>query len=209
MSPRWQHFVEYDVNAGSCGDATLAAAHKAHHENPALNQYFENNIYAVHRTLIQARDGSGFADIVHLSIRRIDREPVRDWRDLQRIKNELVDPEALAIEVFPPESFLVDTSNQFHLWCVRGLAVPFMFRERLVSEAEIGNAKQRPFDEKPYDLLSAADLLAIVKKSVKPPGPPPACPEGGVCNYTPDIEYDATGETINCEKCGREPGEPL
>lgn len=28
------------------------------------------------------------------------------------------------------------------------------------------------------------------------------CPEGGEHEYTPDIEYDMTGDTINCCKCG-------
>ena len=30
------------------------------------------------------------------------------------------------------------------------------------------------------------------------------CPEnnGGPHNFTPDIEYDSTGETVNCEFCG-------
>jgi len=31
--------------------------------------------------------------VTHLSIRRNDRKPVRDWRELQRIKNELCGPE--------------------------------------------------------------------------------------------------------------------
>ena len=55
-------------------------------------------------------------NIVHLSIRRIDRKPIRDWRDLQRIKNELVGPECEMVEIFPAESRLIDTANQFHLW---------------------------------------------------------------------------------------------
>lgn len=31
------------------------------------------------------------------------------------------------------------------------------------------------------------------------------CEEGGECLFTPDLEYDSTGQTINCEKCGRAP----
>lgn len=55
-------------------------------------------------------------NLVHLSIRRLDRKPVRDWRDLQRIKNQLLGAECEAIEIFPAESRLIDTANQYHLW---------------------------------------------------------------------------------------------
>jgi hypothetical protein len=52
----------------------------------------------------------------HLSIHRHDRRPVRDWRHLQQIKSEVLGPEAAAVEVFPPDSKLFDTSNEYHLW---------------------------------------------------------------------------------------------
>ena len=54
--------------------------------------------------------------VIHLSIKRNDRAPIHDWRDLQRIKNELVGSEIEMVEVYPRESQKVDTSNQFHLW---------------------------------------------------------------------------------------------
>lgn len=91
----------------------------------------------------------------HLSIRRQDRAPVRDWRDLQRIKNELVDPEAEAIELFPAESRLQDTANQFHLHVVMGWAFPYGAWARRVSEGGYQGSHQRPFDVKPDDLQPA------------------------------------------------------
>lgn len=36
----------------------------------------------------------------------------------------------------------------------------------------------------------------------------PLCPErrdGGTHEYTADLEYDITGQTVNCEYCGEEP----
>src|SRR5512143_2582189 len=42
--------------------------------------------------------------MVHLSIKRVDREPARDWRDLQQIKNQLVGAECEGCELFPAES---------------------------------------------------------------------------------------------------------
>lgn len=57
-------------------------------------------------------------ELTHLSIRRLDREPCHDWRELQRIKNELVGPECEGLELYPAESRLTDTSNQYHLWVI-------------------------------------------------------------------------------------------
>ncbi len=53
---------------------------------------------------------------IHLDIRRHDAGAVTSWQEFQRIKNELVGPEHEAVELFPAESRLIDTSNQYHLW---------------------------------------------------------------------------------------------
>ena len=93
--------------------------------------------------------------MIHLSIKRNDRQPIHDWRDLQRIKNELVGPEFEAVELYPAESRMVDGANQFHLWVIIDPAVrfPFGFAERLVSENPGEGAVQRPFepDNRPAD----------------------------------------------------------
>src|ERR1700689_1093730 len=57
-------------------------------------------------------------DCVHLSIHDHERSATHDWRDLQRIKNEICGPEEEAIELYPAESRLVDSSNEWHLFCV-------------------------------------------------------------------------------------------
>src|SRR5262245_60103678 len=56
------------------------------------------------------------AVIWHLSIKRVDRQPIMDWRDLQAIKTALCGAEAEGIQLFTAESRVVDTSNQYHLW---------------------------------------------------------------------------------------------
>jgi hypothetical protein len=73
-------------------------------------------------------------DMVYLVVNRLDREPVRDWRDLQRIKNELIGPECEAVELFPAESRLVDTANMYHLWgCTDpSYRFPFGYQQRAV-----------------------------------------------------------------------------
>lgn len=117
-------------------------------------EVWKNSRYTVdvRRSLLHLPTGD--ATLVHLSIKANDKTAVHDWRDFQRIKNELVGREQEAIELYPAESRLVDTSNQYHLWCVIGSRVPFGFEERLVSQTgdPIG-AVQRPFepDAKPAD----------------------------------------------------------
>lgn len=89
--------------------------------------------------------------MVHLSIKRIDREVIHDWRDLQEIKNALVGPECEGLELYPAESRLVDCANQYHLWVFKqpGRRIPVGFNEgRMVSEESRGKSKQRPFNRK-------------------------------------------------------------
>jgi hypothetical protein len=110
---------------------------------------------------------SGFGPLIQLSIRTLDNQPKHDWRDFQRIKNELLGPEVEGIELYPAESRLVDTSNQYYMFCLPPRRdeetdegpffekFPFGFNERLVSnESYRGANKQRdwPDGEKPKDL---------------------------------------------------------
>jgi hypothetical protein len=69
---------------------------------------FVNDVYNV-----RLRNAGPF---VQLDIARFDNQPCNNWRDFQRIKNELVGPECEGVELFPAESRLVDTANQYHLW---------------------------------------------------------------------------------------------
>lgn len=62
-------------------------------------------------------EGGGAGPVAHLSIRRADRKAARDWRDFQRIKNDIAGRDAEAVELYPAEERVVDTANQFHLWC--------------------------------------------------------------------------------------------
>lgn len=63
-----------------------------------------------------------------ITVQRRDAGHIRDWRDMQRIKNELLGPEREAVELYPAESRLVDTRNTYHLWAVpegRGFSFGF------------------------------------------------------------------------------------
>jgi hypothetical protein len=85
--------------------------------------------------------------MIHLSIKLITKEPIHDWRDLQHIKNEIIGCENEAVELYPAESRLVDTANQYHLWVLADPEdrFPFGFNERLTTPISHGTAKQRPF----------------------------------------------------------------
>lgn len=82
----------------------------------------------------------------HLSIKRLDKQPIHDWRDLQEIKNQLIGPECEALELYPAESRLMDTANQFHLWAFPdGEFIPFGYQTpRVVTDKGLGDAVQRP-----------------------------------------------------------------
>lgn len=71
----------------------------------------------------------------YLSIRRNDREPCDSWRDFQEIKNQIAGPDREAVQIYPAESRLVDTSNQYHLWVLpEGVSFPMGFFEgRVIS----------------------------------------------------------------------------
>lgn len=91
----------------------------------------------------------------HLSIKRLDHNPIHDWRDLQAIKNAIAGPEFEAIELYPAESRVVDTANQFHLWVFMSEQsskeppqLPLGWWTRVViSDPDLGEAKQRPLNE--------------------------------------------------------------
>jgi hypothetical protein len=89
-------------------------------------------------------------DVIWLSIKRRDKAPVHDWRDLQVIKNLIVGPEHEGFEIYPAESRLVDTANQYHVFVFLDpkVRLPVGFRTREVTGAEQAaavGARQRAF----------------------------------------------------------------
>ena len=110
-------------------------------------QVFLNDTYQVN--IREAEVGEGWPRMLHVSIKRRDKQPIHDWRDLQRIKNELIGEDYEAVELYPAERRLVDTSNQFHLWVLadRTMQFPFGFtgpRCTLDGSQMFGKAVQRP-----------------------------------------------------------------
>jgi hypothetical protein len=103
-----------------------------HREN---REVWANEKYCVHV--------EDMGEMVHLSIKRHDRKPVTDWRDKQEIKNQLVGPEAEGLELYPAESRVVDTANQYHLWCFKTMKLEVGFQFGIKSDENIGFSQQR------------------------------------------------------------------
>ena len=119
---------------------------------------FGNDRYTV---TVREQNVPGFGVVLQLSVHTHTRGAIgaHDWRHFQRIKNELAGPEREAVEIYPPESQLVDTSNEFHLWVLpEGMVLPFGMR---------GDRMVRDRDDPPYstddDLRKAAEHLGITE----------------------------------------------
>jgi len=149
------------------GNASLnnetEAAMKA--ADPGYVGTFRSNLYQV--TMREHPFAPGSDQMATwLIIRRCDSEAIHDWRHFQRIKNELCGPEREGFEMYPAESRLVDTSNQYHLFVMpEGIGIPFGYAERDISDETRllpGNRnKQRPFEERPADLNARAEASTI------------------------------------------------
>lgn len=98
------------------------------HQSPVppidgLYKFVKNNIYSVQFV----EQSTEWGVLTRLLIRRHDTKTTVSWSHKQRIKNELVGTEAIAIEVFPPESKLFDCANIYHLWIVpSNIKLPFV-----------------------------------------------------------------------------------
>lgn len=78
-----------------------------------------------HVVAVCTREESGWGPIIHIAVRRLDAQPIRSWAALQRMKNELVGEDRVAVEVFPRASESVD-DGMLHLWVFGpGVGVPF------------------------------------------------------------------------------------
>ena len=130
---------------------------KAHCDKVYMNDVYQVNVKNI--------DGG----VTWLSIKRRDKDSIHDWRDMQLIKNMICGEEREGCEIYPAESRLVDTSNQYHIFVLpQGQIFPFGYSDRLIvtDSDEIMNTRQRPFkeDELPKDAISSAEMRDKVKE---------------------------------------------
>lgn len=97
---------------------------------PEVKEAWANDLYQATVSYDEGRrDGH-----LMISLKRHDRAAVRDWRHLQQIKNEVAGPEREAVELFPAESRLMDTANQYWLWVApAGVEWPIGYPDGAVS----------------------------------------------------------------------------
>src|SRR3954466_1854884 len=108
------------------------------------------------------------APYIQLNISRHDGAACTCWREFQQIKNELVVPEFEAIELFPAESRLVDTANQYHLWVYADpkFRFPVGFLDRFVLDKPVKMAsytnREEPLDGVAQNRTSAQSAIAAI-----------------------------------------------
>jgi hypothetical protein len=109
-----------------------------------------NDRYQVNAQTLQASFGEFVGDVLWCSIKRRDKSSAHGWRDLLSIKNLIVGPEHEGFEIYPAESRLVDTANQYHVFVFLDpkVRLPVGFRTREVTGADQAasvGARQRDF----------------------------------------------------------------
>lgn len=79
-----------------------------------MTRAFKNNLYVV---MVQDNCPTTKGNAIKAFIQRHDDKPIANhWAELQRIKNELFDPEAIGIEYYPRQSELVNHHNIYWLF---------------------------------------------------------------------------------------------
>jgi len=106
-----------------------------------------NDLYVV---LIKPCESGFEMPMTYLSIRRVDREPCRNWRHFQEIKNQLVGPECEGFEMYPAESRVADCANQYHMYVFTDpeASIPVGFADGRRSDVSLCGSVNEPLEEK-------------------------------------------------------------
>lgn len=102
-----------------------AAAALINQHMAAWGECFGAHLTAIYSCQLYRRD-TAWGEVIHIAIRRHDGGTSLPWADKQKIKDDLVGAERVAVEVFPPRSELDDAANMYHLWVLpEGFELPF------------------------------------------------------------------------------------
>lgn len=112
MSKPWQPFIQMDLEQSRLRGVCVPAG---------VTRAYQNNRY-----LVQVHDNRmtshGPAILAH--IMRLDGQPVHNWPELQRVKNEVFGNHATAIEYYPPAREVIDVCNIYWLWIYPDGVIP-------------------------------------------------------------------------------------
>lgn len=119
-SPVWQPMAKTDLS----------------YPEPGV-EIWENEIYSVtvRRQPSGWPMGAGGA-WVQLGVHAHDGSARHDWREYQKIKNDICGPEWEAIELYPAESRLLDPSNYYMLWCAKRINIGKFGRRSVINTGE-------------------------------------------------------------------------
>ena len=181
---RWSNSQRIILSKGNRGDATMVFSAAMKRIGASLPEWtpFEEvtdamdhpeftdmheEVYLNSRLQVHVvpHESEEMGEFFHVSFKNVDKTAHRDWRDTQRMKNELFGEDAEAIELYPKEERLHDTCNQFHLWVIKDGIFPFGFGDRMVGETPFGdNGSQRKWDDdsRPDDLKEPEEIFESV-----------------------------------------------
>lgn len=102
-----------------------------HASTYGVEEVWANDIYIVE--VWPSPKPSAYA--FRLQVKRKDKAAIHSWDDLQQIKNEVAGPDKTAVEVYPPEDEVTDTSNIYHLWIIpHDCRLPFSLMPQMDNE---------------------------------------------------------------------------
>lgn len=96
---KWARWETHTFPSGTVGPRGWSADFTTAHRN---------NVFSVLERALP--DGTRHLAITSLSGVR------PTWPEMQRIKDEIAGPEATAVEVYPPQTEIVDQADMYHLW---------------------------------------------------------------------------------------------
>lgn len=112
--------------------------------------YWRNSFYTVFRKELEP--DVGLKGSVLLRVRHNQDKPIREWKHLQRIKNEIMGGEREAVEVFPPASMVTSMDNEHHLFVTPvGVSSIYVYEEKVRAQGLHGYGIVRSNEEKKDD----------------------------------------------------------
>ena len=110
----------------------------------SYGRIWKNSIFTVN-----FYNGSSADDMVHiedlkgkcvwLSLKRNDKTTRIEWFDKMQIVRALLGDDWMGIELYPPQKFMVDTANQYHIICIPPEYVdhfPFGWKHREINDID-------------------------------------------------------------------------